>query len=556
MHRVHLKGRKILDYEKIILHLLPSKYDVQFKKNSDQGYLLLKTLILGEEVTLVHYCVSEFEGLPQFCLEEADKYGVLAHVLPDKEKGTGSICLNAPESVSVNFDRPELAFEESLNRHFDLLGKALSNPEWNREELLREFASNWVLDFSSICGVLLCASAPGRLEEVSIVDAARAKKKDLLPYYMAVSEKDNDLIRSHYMQGKSNQRQEKAIGYVIPLASVEPPPQYNDDLGEWYIDALNRIVPERQGEFKRCYTQFRSNQFWIVFNAPTPSGITWFGLRLKCDVKKTLPIKKEKITGWHFQKFIVRIFNKESIMPRSGANPILDRKKVLLIGCGSVGSEIALMLGSAGLGHIDLADPDIFQISNIYRHTLSMYWLNYFKSLALSVDLKARFPWINTGYSSKRLLSYRNTINAKEYDLIIIAIGSPTHERLFHKFLQENKVNIPVINTWLEGYGIGGHATLDIPISKGCLLCAYVENATGIRGLASNLNFFEADQDIAINYAGCGELFLPYGAISSAQTALIASDLAIHYLEGKITESKKVSWKGDSTEALEQGIYE
>lgn len=84
--------------------------------------------------------------------------------------------------------------------------------------------------------------------------------------------------------------------------------------------------------------------------------------------------------------------------------------------------------------------------------------------------------------------------------------------------------------------------------------CAYVEPNSGGRGLASNLNFIEANQDVVKNYAGCGEMFIPYGAISSTQTALLAAELAVGYLEKKLTESKKISWRGDSSDAEREGL--
>ena len=65
--------------------------------------------------------------------------------------------------------------------------------------------------------------------------------------------------------------------------------------------------------------------------------------------------------------------------------------------------------------------------------------------------------------------------------------------------------------------------------------------------LASNLNFMEQDQDVTVNYAGCGDLFLPYDASSAAQTALIATNLAVGVLQGTIRSSSKISWKGDSS---------
>jgi molybdopterin/thiamine biosynthesis adenylyltransferase len=43
-------------------------------------------------------------------------------------------------------------------------------------------------------------------------------------------------------------------------------------------------------------------------------------------------------------------------------------KKILLVGCGSVGSTIASELARAGVGHFILADPDILEPANVSRH--------------------------------------------------------------------------------------------------------------------------------------------------------------------------------------------
>jgi integrative and conjugative element protein (TIGR02256 family) len=226
-----------------------------------------------------------------------------------------------------------------------------------------------------------------------------------------------------------------------------------------------------------------------------------------------------------------------------------------LIGCGSVGSELALKLGAAGLGELLVSDPDYYSLSNIYRHALNKNFVDAPKSWGLSIALSASFPWIKVPYDRGHLLTLREhpeLIN--HFDLVIVAIGSPTHERIFHDYLVSNQIRIPVINTWLEGYGIGGHATLDIPSSRGCLNCAYIQNDTGHPSLSSNLNFFEPNQNFVKNYAGCGETFLPYGAIHSTQTALIAADLAVKYLEGKVTTSQKISWKGQPEDSVSDNI--
>ena len=56
-------------------------------------------------------------------------------------------------------------------------------------------------------------------------------------------------------------------------------------------------------------------------------------------------------------------------------------------------------------------------------------------------------------FSELLSLRYENILNT--FDLIIIAIGSPTQERIFHDYCIKNSVETAVINTWVEGYGIG-----------------------------------------------------------------------------------------------------
>ena len=135
------------------------------------------------------------------------------------------------------------------------------------------------------------------------------------------------------------------------------------------------------------------------------------------------------------------------------------------------------------------------------------------------------------------------------FDLVMIAIGAPTVERVFAQYCREKLIDAPVLNCWLEGYGIGGHAILGLPGTKGCWHCAYVDQDTLGRGLASNLNFLEPDQVVMRSQGGCGAQFLPYSGIAAGYTASVAADLAVRFLAGEVATSSKVSWKGSDVEA-------
>lgn len=514
-----------------------------------------------QTVTLLHRCTDELKHLPHFFLKDYSSFGVLAHVLPvEHYEELGNICVNHTDSVSVNFERPELAFEESIRRHIDLIGKLLTNPEFNEKELLREFRTNWYANTKSLLEkppkTLYFPSKSGRYTTLDIYKPLSPDSVvSISASFVAQPNVDADNDVARFFQIDRRKRHQDAIGCIIPLQLISPViPRDAIGLKTWILNALKQLPLTLSNKLDKELYPIRAKEFWLAFNVNTPSGTAWVGAKLTLDKKRVFPDTLEKFERWQIEPIFVDVFNKELMLPRSGANPTLDKKKILIFGCGSVGSEIAHKLGSAGVGQVDIVDPDTFSTSNLYRHTLESYYTGWSKAHAVALQLKAKFPWIkSTGYITNLLDSRTNNITSA-YDLIVIAIGSPTHERLFHDYLVKSAGNTPAIYSWLEGFGIGGHAILDIPRKKGCLRCAYVESNTGTRGLASNLNFLIPNQNIVKNYAGCGEMFIPYGAISSTQTALIAADLAISYLEKKLTESTKVSWKGDSKESELQGL--
>lgn len=290
-------------------------------------------------------------------------------------------------------------------------------------------------------------------------------------------------------------------------------------------------------------------------NTDTPSGTSWFGLKFfHKSKKKTFPLNKDSIDEWSLEPVAIKLLDKDNLLLRGGALPTLLAKKILIVGCGSVGGYIADQLASTGIGEMTLIDYDILSLDNIYRHYLEIDYLHNYKCDGLWYTLSSKYPWINITPARKNLLELRDESKLNSFDLIIIAIGSPTKERIFHDYCLKKGVETAIINTWTEGYGIGGHAILDIPEQKGCLRCAYVDNKNLCRGLVSNLNFIKPNQDLTKNLSGCGNAFLPYSNLSAIQTANITTDLALKYLQGKILNSSKVSWKGCSIDVQKEHL--
>lgn len=545
------------DIDSIVQYLLEKGFNCQKSPIDLFKIISVKLTISSKPVELIHFLTDEITGLPIFSLSSPTEYGQLAHVSINKFMGYefGSICVNDRDSVSVNFSMPLLAIEESLNRHIAILTKSITDPEWNRQELLREFSSNWL----GVCDIkskqILLTSASGKLEEVDVLRSLANCDYGVNSYHLAQT-KDSDLsviARLHWNTNKAD-RPIAGKAIILPLIDVEPAPLKKEDLKRWYLSALLNVKNEDKKILNEQYGRWSSREYWIIFNVEVPSGKTWFCLHFQAKQKHQLPLTAKQLERWKVKAIPLRLFNKENVLPRGGANLDLAYRRVALIGAGSVGGEIAHKLSSAGIQHLDIFDSDFYSIDNLYRHILPEEFLGLTKAHGLGWQLQRQFLWSQAKGSCRKLLDLRKRQELLSYDLIIIAIGSPTHERLFKEYLIQNEVDVPVINTWLEGFGVGGHATLDIPDTEGCLLCSYVCQETLARGLNSNLNFIEANQNVTTNLAGCGEQFISYGAMCSAQTAIMASDLAIKFLEEKLTTSSKVSWKGSDYDANDNNI--
>lgn len=83
--------------------------------------------------------------------------------------------------------------------------------------------------------------------------------------------------------------------------------------------------------------------------------------------------------------------------------PVMNSKRVVILGCGSVGSLVAMELARAGVGNFLLADPDTMEYHNICRHQCGIEDVGDLKVNALS----------------RKLLNINPTVKIKIFDGII-----------------------------------------------------------------------------------------------------------------------------------------
>ena len=247
-----------MDYASVLEYFLDSEFEVQPSSDLNQETLSVNVKIDARLVTLVHFCVDELQQLPKFYLADHASYGVLAHVLPSTNlKGYGFICVNHLDSLSVNFERPELVFEESIKRHVELLRSLISDAEFNQSELLREFNSNWNLNTQGLRGkspkTLYCTS---RVANFTQLDIYKPILKDtlisILASFTAVPHDGDDQCVARFFKIDSRELHKDAAGCILPLQSVNPViPNDAAGLKTWLLDAIKKLIPETKNKLEK-----------------------------------------------------------------------------------------------------------------------------------------------------------------------------------------------------------------------------------------------------------------------------------------------------------------
>ncbi len=492
----------------------------------------------------------EENKLPQYYVCNRDDYGLLAHIGWNSKEDIGLCCGGSDDVLSLNYYEPGKVYYEGLLKALDLLIPTINNSQENHKQIMDEYLGHldWVLDkahpkiifmgkYLSEISTLKTYAPKGNFQEIIITHA------------------DHEINNGYCLINNLSKQKKFGLSYLIELDELLLPPIPKESVKEWWINLLSKQSDDLIEKLTQATNIKRSNHFYFICYMKYNGEILTFCISCKNSRKKDYaPISEKQTNNWDISIVKIIQHTKEFLLPRSGGTLDFQNKSILLVGCGSVGSFIARQLVQTGIGQLTLSDPDIFKADNLYRHNLSMLFNNHYKSQALKFELEYKYPYTRTVAQILELMKIPKEVLI-EQDLIIVAIGNPTQERAFNEYLKKEKINVNVIYTWLEGYGLGGHAVyVDSTMENGCLQCNYLDLNEEVPILHSNMNFLYPNQNVTKDIGGCGTLFLPYSHLDAEQTALMVSRIAIDVLSNKLNSSVRISWKGPSTDAEEKGL--
>lgn len=134
----------------------------------------------------------------------------------------------------------------------------------------------------------------------------------------------------------------------------------------------------------------------------------------------------------------------------------ISKASVAIAGLGGLGSNVAVMLARAGVGHLMLVDFDIVELTNLNRQVYTCKHLGRKKTAALAEIIREINPYIELEIRDC-VISHENVTELlKEYKIVCEAFDKAEMKAmLVNAVLEQLKETIVVSGSGMAGYGSG-----------------------------------------------------------------------------------------------------
>ena len=464
---------------------------------------------------------------------------LLAHV-----SYSGSVCIDDGQGLSLDPKRPADIVAHAVMKAYDLLENSAADATSGYTEFFNELEGYWF-------------SLPGSLRARAYfeVDGTSRMLKGFSNFTLKKPswyflEREAEIP----WEVKSDKLDAHRALYVH-LDDIALPPVRPDKLTSDFIgDVLSRMSPEQRALWDQLVGPSKNSpkRLALLVSVPRQAGGRSL-VAVSFTASRGIVDKKAAVTP-----LTMRRHTTSYMRERGGASLNLLDKHVVVLGAGAVGSVVVDTLAAAGVGKLTVVDHDEYSEDNLFRHILQPLYIDMDKPMGLKLSLERRYPGLNITPVCTTAQEWLKTADLSKYDGIVLAFGAPSIERSFSRCFKDRRFDMPVVFTWLEALDLGGHSVLMWTKGEGCLNCAYRDDE-GHPSLASRTAFLEPNQPVTRNLTGCGGAFVPYGALQSRRTGLMAAEHILSAVSAVIAgdEARQPSyrfWVGEGKVAAEQGL--
>ena len=285
----------------------------------------------------------------------------------------------------------------------------------------------------------------------------------------------------------------------------------------------------------------------LVFGMRTNESNVSFTLRVKCRNEHNHTLLEKLLSDIVSVELLPTERKDYKYLCEQIGNDIgLLKKRILLIGAGSLGSYVAFELVKNGAKYLKIYDGDKIEEENILRWAYGGIGKGSNKALTIQLLLKLLHPEITIEACNKNIDTHSLIEEINDKDLIIFTIGSSDEQLKLNKALKKAKCPIPVIFVWLEEGGTNSHILFVDYNKPGCFECLYT-NSSGkyVNNRASKNSSTATENGIIRN--GCGGTRAAYGTAILLRTTAALLDVIKDYDGHKMTKNTLIDISAERT---------
>ncbi len=456
---------------------------------------------------------------------------------------SGKLCLAQESSALIDSSRPEAVVRDALQLAADILFER--SEEQQQKDIQDEFLSYWPDEGAQdVLSVLAPRQTSG--EVVSIELIGRLSKSLVAP--------DREAAES-WAEKTGCRLGKQRRGYLVRLVTLFSPPAFGERVT--LRSLLGLVAAHAEADVQSAVEQWLKahgppsllmfsaplgEAHDVVFAAEVPKlGGTAERMAQRGFRPQTVPNWRrhavaldEPVNRWDVSRVDAGF-----LLERGGADLTLHERSVAVVGCGSVGSHAASLLAESGFGRLVLVDQESLDGGNVHRHVLGASLIGHSKAKALSSVLSSRFPHteFEAAHEKIQTVLLESPGLVCDCDLVVIALGDETLERVLDRYFAANRPNAPRLHAWLEPLGLGGHV-LSIGVGRGCFSCLFRRDEE--HGLLNMASLAAPGQEFSRTLGGCAGTFTPFGAIDAHQAAVETTRQALRAMAGP--SPRLVTW--------------
>ena len=282
------------------------------------------------------------------------------------------------------------------------------------------------------------------------------------------------------------------------------------------FQAIKRIIPKTQ-------------DFILVFGMKTDQSNVLFSLKVKCRNVKSHTLLEKLLSDIVSLELLNTERKDYAFLCEQIGNDIgLLKKRVLVIGAGSLGSYISFELVKNGAKNLKIYDGDKIEEENVLRWAYGGIGKGTNKASTVQILLKLLHPEITIEACETNINVDSLMEEISDKDLIIFTIGSSDEQLKLNRVLKKANCPIPAIFVWLEEGGTNSHILFVDYRKPGCFECLYTDsNGEYVNNRARKNSTSATENGIIRN--GCGGTRAAYGTAILLRTTAALLDVIRDY---------------------------